>query len=194
MNYGGHYRASRERSRRRRRAEGLDLVCYNLIVNKEQRIPDIARFDRRRRSLDGVWLLHAQEYHSSYWGHLGLLGLDDHLLLPGFSAYRATALASPWSHERGDRRPRRTRSTRWCGYVHPFDGTCPTPRRDEHLATRCRRTSRSARSTTTRSWASPTPRLGRRLAPPAQPRLPPAGRRRHRRDERTTRACAARVA
>ena len=48
MNYGGHYRNTEENLIEQARAEDLDVV-YNLIVNKEQRIPDIARFDPAAR-------------------------------------------------------------------------------------------------------------------------------------------------
>jgi hypothetical protein len=41
-------------------------------------------------------LFHAQEYHTSFWGHLGLLNLEDHYLLPDYTAYRHTAYESPW--------------------------------------------------------------------------------------------------
>ena len=64
--------------------------------------------------------MQAQEYHTSFWGHLGLLHLSDHLVLPDFSSYRHTALASPYpnngvvadlAHAQGA----------LVGYVHPFD-------------------------------------------------------------------------
>src|SRR4029079_15004607 len=43
MNYGGHYRNTPENLARQARPEDLDVV-YNLIVNKEERVPDIAYF------------------------------------------------------------------------------------------------------------------------------------------------------
>ena len=53
MNYGGHYRNTPETAARAQDAEDLDVV-YNLIVNKEERIPDIALFppggERTRRA------------------------------------------------------------------------------------------------------------------------------------------------
>ena len=98
MNYGGHYRNTPERLLAQQAAEDLDVV-YNLIVNKEERIPDVGYFRPGVDAADGTpLLLHAQEYHTSFWGHLGLLHLSDHLLLPGYTAYRHTALASPWPH------------------------------------------------------------------------------------------------
>lgn len=100
MNYGGHYRNTPERLLGQQDAEDLDVV-YNLLVNKEERIPDIQYFQKGGgvafRNATRL-LFHAQEYHTSFWGHLGLLNLEDHLLLPDYAAYRHTALASPWPH------------------------------------------------------------------------------------------------
>ena len=97
MNYGGQYRNTPEHLAQQARAEDLEIV-YDLIVNKEERIPDMARFrpDADPASTAEVTIFHAQEYHTSFWGHLGLLHLGDHLLLPGFVAYRHTAMASPY--------------------------------------------------------------------------------------------------
>jgi Tol biopolymer transport system component len=124
MNYGGHYRNTEENLIEQARAEDLDVV-YNLIVNKEQRIPDIARFDpASRRDASGITIFRNQEYHTSYWGHLGLLHLERYLT-PDFSAYQHSALTSPYPHngviadlvhEQGG----------LVGYVHPFD-TVPAP-------------------------------------------------------------------
>ncbi len=98
MNYGGHYRSTPETLLAQQEAEDLDVV-YNLLVNKEERIPDIGYF-RPGGGTDpasGTRLLfHAQEFHTSFWGHMGLLNLEDHYLLPDYAAYRHTALASPW--------------------------------------------------------------------------------------------------
>ena len=98
MNYGGHYRSTPETLLAQQDAEDLDVV-YNLLVNKEERIPDIGYF-RPGGGADPAsgkrLLFHAQEYHTSFWGHMGLLNLEDHYLLPDYAAYRHTALASPW--------------------------------------------------------------------------------------------------
>lgn len=120
MNYGGAYRNTPERLVAQAAAEDLDVV-FNLVVNKEQRIPDIAYFSVKpdSASTDDVLLLHGQEFHTIYWGHLGLLGLGEHLLLPDYSAYPGTAAASIFpdnvtvaglAHEQGA----------LVGYVHPF--------------------------------------------------------------------------
>ena len=97
MNYGGHYRHTLATLARRRAAEDLGVI-YNTIVNKEQRIPDIALFEPEPSGHDGVTIFQAQEYHTSFWGHLGLLHLEDHFLTPDFSAYQRSALTSPYPH------------------------------------------------------------------------------------------------
>jgi Tol biopolymer transport system component len=120
MNYGGHYRNTPERLLAQARAEDLDVV-YNLIVNKEERIPEAFRFSAAAdpASAESV-LMHAQEYHTSFWGHLGVLHLSDSLLLPDFTAYRDTALASPWPHN-GEIADLAHAQGALVGYVHPFD-------------------------------------------------------------------------
>ncbi len=98
MNYGGHYRSTPKSLLAQAAAEDLDVV-QNLIVNKEERIPDVAHFRPDADPASGErLLLHAQEYHTSFWGHMGLLHLSDHLLLPDYTAYRHTAFESPWPH------------------------------------------------------------------------------------------------
>jgi hypothetical protein len=98
MNYGGHYRSTPKSLVAQAAAEDLDVV-HNLIVNKEERIPDVGHFRPDADSASGEHVLfHAQEYHTSFWGHLGLLHLSDHLLLPDYTAYRHTAFESPWPH------------------------------------------------------------------------------------------------
>src|SRR6266700_3076007 len=126
MNYGGAYRNTPEHLAFQGRAEDLHVV-ENLVVNKEQRIPDIAYFrtDPDPASSRHFLLLHSQEFHTSYWGHTALLGLTDHYLLPEYAGYPITAAASLFpanadvadlAHAQGA----------LFGYVHPFD-TQPDP-------------------------------------------------------------------
>jgi Tol biopolymer transport system component len=121
MNYGGLYRNMPARLAQQARAEGLDLV-YNLVVNKEQRIPDIASFrtDPDPASTDDLLILHGQEFHTSSWGHLGLLNLTEHLLLPGYASYPFTAAASMYPHNTAVA-DMAHRQQALVGYVHPFD-------------------------------------------------------------------------
>jgi len=132
MNYGGHYRNTPATLVAQARAEDLDVV-YDLIVNKEERVPDVAWFrpDPDPASTSEVTLLHAQEFHTSYWGHLGLLHLGDHLLLPDFASYRHTALASPYPHN-GVIADLAHAQGGLVGYVHPYD-TAVDPAHDATL-------------------------------------------------------------
>jgi len=133
MNYGGIYRNTPANLVRQAEAEDLDMV-FNLIVNKEQRVPDQRYFSGRAdpASTPAVVLQHSQEFHTSFWGHLGMLGLSDHLLLPGYSAYPETAAASihpdnatasDLAHAQGA----------LVGYVHPFLYPLPDPASDTSL-------------------------------------------------------------
>ncbi|HEY0502543.1 MAG TPA: CehA/McbA family metallohydrolase [Lysobacter sp.] len=130
MNYGGHYRNTPQNLSRQARAEDLDVV-ENLIVNKEERIPDIGYFGADVRAGAPAGVAHAQEHHTSFWGHLGLLNLRDHYLTPDFAAYRHTALASPYPHN-GVIADLAHAQQGVVGYVHPFD-TVPNPVKDPAL-------------------------------------------------------------
>ena len=121
MNYGGAYRDTPKDLVAQEAAENLFLV-ENLIVNKEQRIPDIAYFKTTPdpASTPNHWLLHAQEFHTPYWGHLGLLNLTHNLLLPGYASYGNTAASSlfPTNAVVADLAHQQRALV---GYVHPFD-------------------------------------------------------------------------
>jgi Tol biopolymer transport system component len=133
MNYGGTYRNTPENMVRQAEAEDLDLV-FNLVVNKEQRIPDIAYFSTAPddASTGNVALLHAQEYHTSYWGHMGLLGLNEHYLLPDYSSYPGTAAASLYPDNAAAAEMAHAQNAA-VGYVHPFSAPPPNPETDEIL-------------------------------------------------------------
>ena len=132
MNYAGTYRNTPAHLVEQAAAENLAIV-EDLVVNKEQRIPDMAYFSPQldRASTADHLLLHGQEFHTSYWGHLGLLNLTHNFILPGYAAYPNTAAASLYpananvadmAHEQGA----------LVGYVHPFD-SFPDPAKDDAL-------------------------------------------------------------
>jgi Tol biopolymer transport system component len=127
MNYGGTYRLKPEDLMDIAEAEGLKLT-HELTVNKEQRFPDIQFLDftdtvatsSRVPQDQSDLVVQGQEFHTSYWGHRGILGLKDHLLLPGYAGYPNTAAASLYpmnadvydmAHAQGA----------LVGAVHPFD-------------------------------------------------------------------------
>ncbi len=128
MNYGGAYRATPATLRFQAEAEDLHAV-FNLIVNKEQRVPDIASFSGKPDpvSTASTLIRHDEEFHTSWWGHTSLLGLTDHVLLPIYAGYVNTAAASlsPSSVAIADLARAQGALV---GYVHPFDSV-PDPAR-----------------------------------------------------------------
>ena len=132
MNYAGTYRNTPAHLVEQAASENLGIV-EDLVVNKEQRIPDMAYFSPQPdpASTADHLLLHGQEFHTSYWGHLGLLNLKRNFILPGYAAYPHTAAASLYpananvadmAHAQGA----------LVGYVHPFDSV-PDPAKDASL-------------------------------------------------------------
>jgi TolB protein len=126
MNYGGNYRNDPQHLLQQAAAEGLAYV-HELTVNKEQRFPDIsfASFDEEPIHTREVQFVQGQEFHTSYWGHRGILRLKSGLLLPGYAGYPNTAAASLYpmnadvydmAHAQGA----------LVGAVHPFDAV-PDP-------------------------------------------------------------------
>jgi hypothetical protein len=132
MNYGGAYRNTPKHLVAQAAAENLSIV-EDLVVNKEQRIPDIAYFSTKTDSASTGTnlLLHGQEFHTSYWGHLGLLNLNQHFIIPGYAAYPNTAAASlfPANATVADMAHQQHALV---GYVHPYD-TIPDPAKDVSL-------------------------------------------------------------
>ncbi len=128
MNYGGAYRDTPARLVAQAAAENLSIV-EDLVVNKEQRIPDIAYFSTKPdpASTATILLLHGQEFHTSYWGHLGLLNLRQNFILPGYAAYVQTPAASlaPDNARVADITHAQHGLV---GYVHPYDSV-PDPAR-----------------------------------------------------------------
>jgi TolB protein len=129
MNYAGTYRNTPAHLANQAAAENLPII-ENLVVNKEQRFPDIAYFSPKLDPVSNEYfvLQHAQEFHTSYWGHLGLLSLTQNLILPGYAVYPNTAAASLFpsnanvadlAHEQGA----------LVGYVHPLESV-PHPEKD----------------------------------------------------------------
>jgi TolB protein len=121
MNYGGEYRNVPAHLALQAQAENLSIV-NSLLVNKEQRFPDIAYNGMQTDpvSTQATLVVHGQEYHTSYWGHLGLLDISGGVILPGYVGYPNTAASSLYpmnadvadiAHARGA----------LVGYVHPFD-------------------------------------------------------------------------
>lgn len=121
MNYAGHYQNNPDRLVQQAKAEDLNFV-YNLIVNKEQRIPDINYFSTTpdAASDNETMVLHGEEFHTSFWGHLGLLNLKDHIILPVYAGYPQTAAESVFPHNSFIADEAHAQQA-LVGYVHPFE-------------------------------------------------------------------------
>lgn len=129
MNYAGTYRNTPKHLLAQAQAEDVTII-ENLLVNKEQRFPDIEYAPPRLDPLSNSRRIvqHAQEFHTSYWGHLGLLNLKS-LILPGYAGYPNTAAESLFpananiadmAHAQGA----------LVGYVHPFESV-PDPTKED---------------------------------------------------------------
>lgn len=93
-NYGGTYKNDSYNLPEQMEAEDLEIV-NNLVVNKEQRFPDVAQYVPGDHYVDpDQQVIAGQEFHTSYWGHRGLLNMKDNLLLPGYAGYPNTAASS----------------------------------------------------------------------------------------------------
>jgi TolB protein len=129
MNYAGTYRNTPKHLLQQAEAEDVSVI-ENLIVNKEQRFPDIEYAPPRLDPLSNSRrvLQHAQEFHTSYWGHLGLLNLKN-LVLPGYVGYPNTEAASlfPANANVADMAHRQGALV---GYVHPLESV-PDPAKEE---------------------------------------------------------------
>ena len=120
MNYAGTYRNTPRHLAEQALSEDLSIVNA-LVVNKEQRFPDIAYAGVGGNfSAPGVEVVHGQEFHTSYWGHLGILHPDGGPILPGYVGYPNTAAASltPMNADVADLAHAQGAVV---GYVHPFD-------------------------------------------------------------------------
>ena len=128
MNYGGHYRNTEENLIEQARAEDLDVI-YNLIVNKEQRIPDIALLRRGcRAATRAASRSSATRSITRASGVISACCISQRYLTPDFSAYQQSALTSPYPHN-GVIADLAHKQGALVGYVHPFD-TVPAPERE----------------------------------------------------------------
>ncbi len=120
-NYGGNYEFGI--SELLDIAEGEDVhIVNNLLVNKEQRFPDIesARSDTKNASRPNAIYVRGQEFHTSYWGHRGILRIGANILLPGYAGYPNTAAASLYPMNADVYDVAHTQGA-LVGAVHPFD-------------------------------------------------------------------------
>ncbi len=109
----------------------MSYSTWSSTRNSAFRISPTSRPNPTAPRRAAVLLSHGQEYHTSYWGHLGLLGLNDHFLLPGYAAYANTAAASLYPTNAAIADLAHAQSA-LVGYVHPYDDP-PDPAHDATL-------------------------------------------------------------
>jgi TolB protein len=121
QNYAGTYELGPSELLDIAEAEGVQIT-NNLVVNKEQRYPDIGslRYKTNNASRPNAMYVGGQEFHTSYWGHRGILNLKEHLLLPGYAGYPNTAAASLYPMN-ADVYDMAHAEGALVGAVHPFD-------------------------------------------------------------------------
>jgi hypothetical protein len=76
-------------------------------------------------------LLHSQEFHTSHWGHLGLLNLNNNIILPGYAGCPNAAAPSLFPPN-GNVADMAHAQQGLVGYVHPYESV-PDPAKDSSL-------------------------------------------------------------
>jgi hypothetical protein len=129
MNYGGNLHNTPENLAVMAAAEDLHVV-NTLVANKDNRVLDWQYFrpDRQeyplKKPVPGVSIVFGEEYRPSFYGHMFLLGLRDHLISPFTSNYEGTALDSLYPTKTDILRKAQAQGG-ITGYVHPFGDQDP---------------------------------------------------------------------
>ena len=123
-NYAGNLHNTLENMMMMSDAEDQDIVA-ELIANKDNRILDYQFFipggQAHPLSTDEQILIVGEEYRPPFYGHVFMLGLDDHLLSPFTTGYEGTAIESLYpSNTDMFRKAKKQGAT--TGYVHAFRG------------------------------------------------------------------------
>ena len=124
MNYGGNLHNTPENLMKMSEAEDQDVV-NELIANKDNRILDYQFFvpggGPHPLSTEDQILVVGEEYRPPFYGHVFMLGLEDHLISPFTTGYEGTAIESLYpSNTDMFRKAKEQGAT--VGYVHAFRG------------------------------------------------------------------------
>ncbi len=124
MNYGGNLHNTLENLMMMSAAEDQDVV-NELIANKDNRILDYQFFvpggGSHPLSQPDRILMVGEEYRPPFYGHVFLLGLQDHLISPFTTGYEGTAIESLYPSNTDMFRKARAQGAT-VGYVHAFGG------------------------------------------------------------------------
>ena len=123
-NYAGNLHNTLENMMMMSDAEDQDIVA-ELIANKDNRILDYQFFipggDAHPLSTEERVLIVGEEYRPPFYGHVFMLGLDDHLISPFTTGYEGTAIESLYPSNTDMFRKAKTQGAT-TGYVHAFSG------------------------------------------------------------------------
>ena len=124
MNYGGNLHNTLENMMMMSDAEDQDVV-NELVANKDNRILDHQFFvpggGAHPLSTQGRVLVVGQEYRPPFYGHVFMLGLEDHLISPFTTGYEGTAIESLYPSNTDMLRKAKLQGAT-TGYVHAFPG------------------------------------------------------------------------
>ncbi len=122
MNYSGHLRGTLENLALMSRAEDQDILNEQ-IANKDNRVLDHQYFvpggGAHPASTQGHVVVVGQEYRPPFYGHVFMLGLEDHLISPFVTGYEGTAIESLYPSNT-DMLRKAIAQGATVGYVHPF--------------------------------------------------------------------------
>ena len=124
MNYAGNLHNTLENLMMMSDAEDQDVV-NELVANKDNRILDHQFFipggGPHPLSDPNRILVVGQEYRPPFYGHVFMLGLQEHLISPYTTGYEGTAIESLYPSNTDMLRKARAQGAT-VGYVHPFSG------------------------------------------------------------------------
>lgn len=124
MNYSGHINNTLENLAFMSRAEDQDILNEQ-IANKDNRVLDhqffVAGGGAHPASTPGHVVVVGQEYRPPFYGHVFMLGLEEHLISPFVTGYEGTAIESLYPSNT-DMLLKAKAQGATTGYVHPFVG------------------------------------------------------------------------
>lgn len=124
MNYSGHINNTLANLAFMSRAEDQDILNEQ-IANKDNRVLDHQFFvpggGAHPTSTPGHVVVVGQEYRPPFYGHVFMLGLEEHLISPFLTGYEGTAIESLFPSNT-DMLLKAKAQGATTGYVHPFVG------------------------------------------------------------------------
>jgi len=125
MNYAGNLHNTLDNMVFMSRAEDQDIVNEQ-VANKDNRVLDHQFFvpggGAHPASVPDQVVIVGQEYRPPFYGHVFMLGLEEHLISPFVTGYEGTAIESLYPSNTDMLRKAKAQGAT-VGYVHPYFGT-----------------------------------------------------------------------